>query len=94
MDIKAWPGLAIHTGEATSALPAAFRDASPTVVLAYTVIVTALLLGLVGLVGLFHRRSPGATDSGATHTGATDSATRDSGARDSGARDSATTDSG
>jgi len=74
VDIKAWPGLAIHTGEATSALPAAFRDASPTVVLGYTVIVTALLLGLVGLVDLFHRRSRGATDSGAT-----DSGTRDSG---------------
>ncbi len=74
MDIKAWPGLAIHTGEATSALPAAFRDASSTVVLAYTVIVTALLLGLVGLVGLFHRRSRGTRDSG----------TRDSGTRDSG----------
>ena len=75
MDIKAWPGLAIHTGEATSALPAAFRDASPTVVLGYTVIVTALLLGLVGLVGLFHRRSRGSR----TDSGTTDSGTRDSG---------------
>jgi hypothetical protein len=57
--IKAWLGLAMHAGQPPGALPAAFRNAPSTVVLAYTVIATALLLGLVGLVGLLQRRSRG-----------------------------------
>jgi hypothetical protein len=64
VDIKAWPGLAVHAGQAPGALPAAFRNAPPTVVLAYTVIATAVLLGLVGLVALLQRRSRGTSNSG------------------------------
>lgn len=56
MDIQAWLGLAIHAGQTPGALPAAFRDVPPTTVLGYTAIATALLLGLVGLVGLLQRR--------------------------------------
>jgi hypothetical protein len=46
-----------------SALAASLRNVPPTVVLADTLIVTALLLGLVGavgLVGLLRRRAHGA----------------------------------
>ena len=59
MDIKAWLGPAVHAGPPPGALPAALRNAPSTVVLAYTVVATALLLGLVGLVGLVQRRSRG-----------------------------------
>jgi hypothetical protein len=64
VDIKAHIGLAIHAGQTPSALPAALRNLPPTVVLADTLITTALLLGLVGLVGLLQRRARGARDSG------------------------------
>ena len=64
MDIKAWLGLAIHAGQTPGALPAALRDVPSTVVLAYTMIATALLLGLVGLVGLLQRRRRGTRNSG------------------------------
>ena len=67
MDIKAWFGLAILAGQTPGALPAAARNVPPTVVLAYTVIATALLLGLVGLVGLIgsrHRRPRGTGNDG------------------------------
>ncbi len=64
MGLKAWFGLAIHAGQAPSALPASFRNAPPTVVLADTVIATALLLGLVGLVGLLQRRARGTRTGG------------------------------
>ena len=57
MDIKAWVGLAILAGQTPGALPAAARNVPPTVVLAYTVIATALLLGLVGLAGLIGSRN-------------------------------------
>ena len=63
MDIKAWIGPAMHAGQPPDALPAALRDAPSTVVLAYTVIATALLLGLVGLVGLVQRRWHGRKNS-------------------------------
>jgi hypothetical protein len=56
VDIQVWSGLAVHAGQIPAALPAALRDAPSTVVLAYTVIATALLLGLVGLAGLAGRR--------------------------------------
>jgi hypothetical protein len=64
VDIKAWLGPAVHAGPPSGALPAAFRNAPSTVVLAYTVVATALLLGLVGLVGLVQRRSRGPRNSG------------------------------
>lgn len=64
MDSKAWFGLAIHAGQPPGALPAAFRNAPPTVVLAYTVIATVLLLGLVGLVGLIGSRNRRARGTG------------------------------
>lgn len=60
MDIKVWSGLAVHAGHT----PAALRDVPSTVVLAYTVIATALLLGLVGLVGRRQRRRRGTENSG------------------------------
>jgi hypothetical protein len=50
-----------------SALPLSFRNVPPTVVLADTLIVTALLLGLVGVVGLvgrLRRRARGARHGG------------------------------
>jgi hypothetical protein len=62
--MKAWLGLAMHAGQPPGALPAALQNAPSTVVLAYTVIATALLLGLVGLVGLLQRRSRGPKKSG------------------------------
>ncbi len=64
MGFKAWFGLAIHAGQAPSALPASFRNVPSTVVLADTMIATALLLGLVGLVGLLQRRARGTRHGG------------------------------
>ena len=67
MDIKTGLGLAIHAGQVQGALPAGLQNLSSAVVLAGTVIATALLLGLVGmvgLVGLVRRRARGARDGG------------------------------
>ena len=62
--MKALSGLAMHAVQTPGALPAALRDVPSTVVLAYTVIATALLLGLVGLVGLIGSRKRRARDPG------------------------------
>jgi len=52
VDIKVGLGLAMHAGLAPSALPAGSQYPYATPIFVYTVIATALLLGLVGLVGL------------------------------------------